>query len=443
MTNDSQFRIDYLNNHIRRNKDFFVDLHNINVKRDDNDTSTTTDDDGIITSLQLTNPENIFLEYLGDVEIGTPAQSIPMLFDTGSFQMWVASNLCNENCDGLLKFDSNASSTFQSTNIQAPIITYQDGTQVEGVYAYDDVSISNIKATNLQFEQITNIRQSTVLFNGIVGMGYPSSNYPTSWFESISDQLKAKEFSYYIDQTNVNGGLIFGGIDTSRLLDEPFYVENRELFISGQSIGHIYFDVVLNNLASGGSNINGFQEFLIIVDTGTSLTYLPVDITNQLHSNLSPDFSASGTADGSSIFYDIDCNKASNLGNIVFDFNGNLVSFKPTDYLFRYGPGNVCTSSIVGSDSIAAASAFTDKSGNRIKAIMGNSLLKSLYTIFDMGNNRVGFGSVNRAINVNSNLTSFSPKSNSSNGSIKSFNNYYNVYYTLLFSISTFIYIFY
>ena len=79
--------------------------------------------------------------YYADVDIGTPAQTMSLVLDTGSADLWLPTSSCGSStCSSLTKYDTSASSTYQSSE-QTFEITYGSGA-VSGVMAGDTVALA-------------------------------------------------------------------------------------------------------------------------------------------------------------------------------------------------------------------------------------------------------------------------------------------------------------
>lgn len=99
-------------------------------------------DDGEDGETELDN-QRLGTTYTIDVEIGTPPQTVGLILDTGSFELWVnpscKSSAMPDYCESFPRFDETKSSSFNDTG-KLSLLTYGQGHAMV-VYAKDVVSI--------------------------------------------------------------------------------------------------------------------------------------------------------------------------------------------------------------------------------------------------------------------------------------------------------------
>ena len=89
-------------------------------------------------------------QYYGQIEIGTPGQTLNVVFDTGSSNLWVPSvQKPNHNV-----YDDSKSSSYVA-NGSTFAIQYGSG-PVSGYYSRDLVTIGDISLTNYLFAEVNN-----------------------------------------------------------------------------------------------------------------------------------------------------------------------------------------------------------------------------------------------------------------------------------------------
>ncbi|ORY67506.1 eukaryotic aspartyl protease, partial [Pseudomassariella vexata] len=298
--------------------------------------------------------------YACQVDIGTPAQTFNLDFDTGSADLWVANSLTPVLTGGA-GYNPGGSNTSQATT-DTWQIQYGDGSSAGGTVYKDVVSIGGIsypeqavEVAVLESSQF--LQQST--FSGLVGLAFSSLNTasPTkqnTFFDNIKMTLDAPIITADLKH-RAPGSYDFGFINQSKYAGEIVYtpVDNSGGFwkftATGYQIGSDQFR---------SASIPG------IVDTGTSLLYLPNDIVQNYYHAI--DGSKNSPDNGGWVF---PCNNV--LPNFSFGVgNGALMSI-PGDYLnYASNSDGSCYGGLQDSSDIGFA-------------IFGDVALKASFVVFD------------------------------------------------------------
>jgi cathepsin D len=319
-------------------------------------------------SVSLTN--YLDAEYYGALSIGTPAQDFIAVFDTGSSDLWIPSSSCtNKACENHNTYDSSASSTYVA-NGEAFSIEYGDGSSVSGILSEDTVTLGGLAVTSQIFAEATKEPGSDFVdegFDGILGFGYQAiaeSNAPTVFNNMYSEGLVDDNvFSFYLnrDESASSGGeLILGGTDDSYYTGDFTYVD-----VSTQG----YWQFAMDSLVVDGDSTTfcdgGCQA---IADTGTSLIVGPTAEVKEINEQI-----GANRLTGA-----ISCN-TDDLPTITITINGVDFPLSGSDYVVEQ-EGN-CFSGFEEDDLSSLG----------ISWILGDVFLGPYYTVFDYGNNRVGF----------------------------------------------------
>ncbi|KAM6185113.1 gastricsin [Rhynchocyon petersi] len=316
--------------------------------------------------------------YFGEISIGTPPQNFLVLFDTGSSNLWVPSVYCqSQACTSHPRFNPSASSTY-STNGQTFSLQYGSGS-LTGFFGYDTMTVQGIQVPNQEFglsetEPGTNFVYAQ--FDGIMGMAYPALAVggATTALQGMLQEnvLTSPVFSFYLSnqQGSQNGGaVIFGGVDNSLYTGQIYWAPVTQ---------ELYWQIGIEEFLIGGQ-ASGWcsQGCQAIVDTGTSLLTVPQDYLG----TLLQDIGAQETEYGE---YVVNCNSVQSLPTLTFIINGVQFPLPPSAYILS--SNGYCT--------VGFEPTYLPSQNGQPLWILGDVFLRSYYSVFDMGNNRVGFAAV-------------------------------------------------
>ncbi|XP_070274721.1 gastricsin [Myotis yumanensis] len=313
--------------------------------------------------------------YFGEISIGTPPQNFLVLFDTGSSNLWVPSVYCqSQACTGHNRFNPSQSSTY-STNGQTFSLQYGSGS-LTGFFGYDTMTVQNIQVPNQEFglsETEPGNNFVYAQFDGIMGMAYPalSEGGATTALQGMLQEgaLTSPVFSFYLSnqQGSQDGGaVIFGGVDSSLYQGQIYWAPvTQELY---WQIGIEEF--LIDGQASGWCS----QGCQAIVDTGTSLLTVPQQYLSAL-------LQATGAQEDQYGQFVVNCNSIQNLPTFTFIINGVQFPLPPSSYILN--DNGYCT--------VGVEPTYLPSPNGQPLWILGDVFLRSYYSVYDMGNNRVGF----------------------------------------------------
>jgi len=322
-------------------------------------------------------------QYYGTIEIGTPAQSFEVIFDTGSSNLWVPSKKCGFTeiaCRSHSQYDSGKSSSYVKNDTDFAI-QYGSGS-MSGFVSGDSVCMGGICAEKQLFAEATHepgLAFVSAKFDGILGMGFPaiSVNGIQPVFQALIEQSKveAPVFSFWLNRNpeDPNGGvLVIGGSDETLHEGDMAYIPVSE---------ETYWQVDMGSMTIGDSaDLGCVGGCPAILDTGSSLLVGPKAEVKAINKAIG------ATQAGPTAM--IDCEKIPELPAVeVVLGEGKKFSLTGEDYVLKVEQaGQVqCISGFQGLDIPGGL------------WILGDVFIGKYYTEFDVGQKRIGLATSKQA----------------------------------------------
>ncbi|KAI9741821.1 MAG: hypothetical protein M1834_000207 [Cirrosporium novae-zelandiae] len=344
----------------------------------------------------LDNEETL---YYANITIGTPAQSLRLHIDTGSSDLWTNaanSTLCESRtnpCSSSGTYSANDSSTYDFVSSDFNI-SYVDGSGAAGDYVKDTVRIGGQALTGAQF----GVGYTSTSSEGVLGVGYPAlevqvntngkdayANLPQLMVNK--GLINSNAYSLWLNDLDASqGSILFGGVNTGK-----YHGELATLPINKESNQYIEFLITLTGitLSSNGTtqNLTSDAAINVLLDSGTSLTYLPDAITEEIFDAVSAEYSSSvGAA------YVL-CSLAENNATIDFTFTEPTISVAMNELVLDAG------TSISGErltfDSGEDACLFGIAPAGSSTAVLGDTFLRSAYVVYDIENDEISLAQTN------------------------------------------------
>jgi len=326
-------------------------------------------------------------QYYGPISIGTPDQDFLVIYDTGSSNLWVPSSKC-DNCVHK-RYYSSQSSTYQPNGTSFSI-QYGSGA-LTGFLSIDDVTLGGLEVTAQTFAEATNepgIQWLVAKFDGICGMAFQSiavDDVVTPFQNLISQGLVDQPlFGVYLSSTSGDSTseLLLGGIDESHYTGSIVY----ESLIS-----ETYWQIGLAGVNLAGKSVTSARKG--VVDTGTSIFAGP---TTEV-ANIAKICGATPVGTNPPE-YTIDCLKVPFLPNLTFAMSdsGMVYTFTGREYVdvVTQGGETMCLFGFTGIDIPAPYGPLW---------ILGDLFIQKYYTVFDYGNEQVGFAPSVASVSVSAN----------------------------------------
>ena len=373
-------------------------------------------------------------QYYSTISIGTPPQEFKVIFDTGSSNLWVQSNLCSSpSCAQHIGYDSKKSRTFTKitektkSNLRSsllkinhskvPVFNIRYGTgKISGEFANDDVTIANIHIKNQTFG-MTYVEDGfafmNVPFEGILGLSPGKNTNFIPFLDNIKKQnlLKYNMFSIFLSEHIDESKILFGEVDRSKMLTNFTFVN---------VISENYWEIDIQDIYIGNYKTDYCDKLRyetgkcgVAIDSGTSLYAGPSRFISSIKSKLN---------------IHRDCDNFDSLDTIRIVLNAkrnfasketiaNEILIKPEDYVIGgHRIKEQLQEEKLHKDDIGFESdnipeclpAFMNVNVPPPRGplfIFGEYFMKKFYTVFDKDENVIGFSVANQMnIDVKNNI---------------------------------------
>lgn len=334
-------------------------------------------------------------EYLCQVGIGTPSQTLTLDFDTGSSDLWVWSTKLNDRIQSQGKqaghtiFDPSQSSTWKDVSGSTWQIQYGDQSSASGDVGTDTVTVGGLAIKNQAVEIANQISDQFVQStgDGLLGLAWGSIN-------TVKPNPVSTPIENMISQDDIpkDSELFTAYLSTSKGPEESFYTFGyidpaplKAANISSESA--INYTPVDNSqgfwqVSSASATVNGRtitrSANTSIIDTGTTLCLVDDSLAKAIYAAV-PGAKYDTSQQGwvfptSTSLSDLPVVTVA-IGTQQYTINKENLGFAEASNGFTYGG--------------------IQSRGTMTFDIYGDTVLKSVYAIFDQGNQR--FGAVQRA----------------------------------------------
>ncbi|KAL4737930.1 putative aspartic endopeptidase [Aspergillus similis] len=331
--------------------------------------------------------------YLAPISIGTPAQTLNLDFDTGSADLWVWSTKLPSATTAQHKsgkiFDPSKSSTFKEQSGSTWKISYGDGSSASGTVGTDTISLGGLKVNNQAIELADTLSAQFQQGTGDGLLGLAFSNINTVQPKAVSTPV---ENMIAQDDIPKSAELFTANLGSWRDAEEAdkgvsFYtfgfIDQDTVAASGEEIYYTPIDKSQGFwlFDSASATVNGKtiarSGNKAIADTGTTLALVDDETCKAIYDAIP---GAQYDEDSQGYIY------PSNTSEDQLP----VVSFAVGDKQF-----------IVQKEDLGFAEAKEgyvyggiQSRGSMTMDILGDTFLKGIYAIFDVGNLR--FGAVQR-----------------------------------------------
>lgn len=301
------------------------------------------------------------------------------------------------------------STTFNETSPDLFSITYVDDNFAKGDWFQDRFEIGGAVVENLTMGLAT----STTVPYGLVGVGYVSNEASTDYDRTYPNlpvamhkagSIKTIAYSLWLNDLDANtGSILFGGIDTGKFVGPM----SRIKILEGSNDVFTHFTVAMTSLEAtspSGTDVLTSESFPIkaILDAGTTLSYVPQDLAEQVWDEVGAVYDASMS------MAILPCSHARHQGYFSFGFagpGGPKINITMDELVVDLTNGRYQSQFSSGKWDGELVCQFGVQNSSSSPYLLGDTFLRSAYVVYDLVNNEIGLA----ATDFNSTKTNIVP----------------------------------
>ncbi|KAK2734541.1 hypothetical protein FQN57_001646 [Myotisia sp. PD_48] len=333
--------------------------------------------------------------YYCNITLGTPPQKIRSHIDTGSSDLWVnvpTSDFCSSSKNPCAEggvYDAKKSSTHKVVS-QDFNISYVDGSGASGPYVTDTLKFGGVTLEKFQFA-LGDVSSSR---SGVLGIGYatgeiqsiqngdkPYPNLPQALVDA--GLIRSNAYSIWLNDLDANKGeILFGGVNTARyegkLSTVPILADRNGEYTA---LVIAMTGMSLKRGSSGsGQNIAG-RPVVVAMDTGSSLSYIPDPMAAALYEAVDAVF------DPNNELAFVPCTMKDDDVQVTFSFSGAEIEVNMDELVIDLGPDENGREARFNDGTKACV--FGIAPAGRSISILGDTVLRSAYLVYDLVNNEI------------------------------------------------------
>lgn len=231
------------------------------------------------------------------------------------------------------------------------------------------------------------------MVEGVLGIGYTTNeaqiaangrSYANLPQAMVDDGLiNTVAYSLWLNDLDANtGSILFGGVNSDKYTGEL-----ETLPIQSVNGGFSQFIIALTGLSLSNSSVSKSYSSSalpvgVLLDSGSSLTYLPDSVVQSLYTDLGVTYdSSSGTA------Y-VPCSLMNQNTNLNFTFSSPSIPVSLSELVLQTGSGATFPDG-------TPACIFGIVPAGTSTAVLGDTFLRSAYVVYDLASNQISLAKTN------------------------------------------------